>query len=73
MDRATAELATALGAAYGLKAADAGHLATAVGAARDRFITNNKVDFPEWISEIGVTYPADLHAFASVTRFCRRP
>ena len=51
MDRVTAELATALGAAYGLRAADMLHLATAIGAARDRFITNNKADFPKWISE----------------------
>lgn len=63
VDRATAELATALGAAYGLRAADAVHLATAVGAAADRFITNNKADFPKWISEIDVTYPEDLPAF----------
>lgn len=63
MDRATAELATALGPAYELRAADVLHLATAVGAARDRFITvNNKADFPKLNSEIGVTYPEDLHA-----------
>ncbi len=62
VDRATAELATALGAACGLRAADAVHLATAIGAAADRFITNNKADFPKWISEIDVTYPEDLPA-----------
>lgn len=62
VDRATAKLATALGAAYGLRAADVLHLATAIGAARDRFITNNKADFPKRISEIGVTYREDLHA-----------
>jgi len=59
-DQATAELATALGASYGLRAADAIHLATAVGAGADRFITNNRADFPKSISEIGVTYPEDL-------------
>src|SRR5579864_6623062 len=34
-DKATAELATALGGAYGLRAADSVHLATAVGAGAD--------------------------------------
>lgn len=59
-DLATAELATALGASYGLRAADAVHFATAVGAGADRFITNNRSDFPKSISEINVTYPDDL-------------
>jgi hypothetical protein len=31
-----------------------------VGAGADRFITNNKRDFPPTITEIQVTYPADL-------------
>lgn len=60
VDQATAELATALGAAYRLRAADAVHLATAVNAGADRFITNNAADFPKTITEIDVTYPADL-------------
>jgi predicted nucleic acid-binding protein len=60
VDEATAELATALGASYGLRAADAVHLATAVGAGADRFITNNAKDFPKSIVEIEITYPADL-------------
>lgn len=60
VDRATAELATALASRYRLKAADATHLATAVGMGADRFITNNKRDFPPAITEINVTYPADL-------------
>lgn len=60
VDRATAELATALGASYGLRAADAVHLATAVLAGADRFVTNNQVDFPRSISEIDIVYPADL-------------
>jgi predicted nucleic acid-binding protein len=60
VDRATAELATALSSRYRLKAADATHLATAVGMGADRFITNNKRDFPSTITEIQVTYPADL-------------
>jgi predicted nucleic acid-binding protein len=62
VDRATAELAAALSSRYRLKAADATHLATAVGTGADRFITNNKRDFPPTITEIQVTYPADLPA-----------
>lgn len=60
VDRATAELATALSSRYRLKAADATHLATAVGLGADRFITNNQRDFPATITEIQVTYPAEL-------------
>src|ERR1700722_16306405 len=60
VDRATAELATALSSRYRLRAADATHLATAVGLGADRFITNNRRDFPQAITEIHVTYPADL-------------
>lgn len=59
-DEATAGLATALGAAYRLRAADAVHLATAVGAGADRFLTNNRTDFPKSIIEIDITYPDDL-------------
>lgn len=59
-DEATAQLATALGAAYGLRAVDAVHLATAVSAGADRFITNNSTDFAKTIIEIDVTYPEDL-------------
>lgn len=60
VDAATAELATALGASYSLRAADAVHLATAVGAGADRFLTNDKADFPTSITEIDVTYPEEL-------------
>jgi predicted nucleic acid-binding protein len=60
VDQATAELAVALGASYRLNAADAVHLATAVGAGADRFVTNNARDFPRTIREIDVTYPTDL-------------
>jgi predicted nucleic acid-binding protein len=60
VDEATAGLATALGAAYRLRAADAVHLATAVNAGADRFITNNAGDFPKTITEIDITYPGDL-------------
>ena len=59
-DVATAELATALGASYGLRAADAVHLATAVGAGADRFLTNNRTDFPKSIAEIDIAYPDEL-------------
>ena len=62
VDDATAELATALGASYRLRAADAVHLATAVGAGADRFITNNKSDFTKSITEVDVTYPEELPA-----------
>jgi predicted nucleic acid-binding protein len=60
VDRATAELATALSSRYRLRAADATHLATAVGLGADRFITNNQRDFPATISETHITYPVDL-------------
>jgi predicted nucleic acid-binding protein len=60
VDLATAELATSLSARYKLKAADATHLATAVTVGADRFITNNQRDFPKQITEVDITYPADL-------------
>jgi predicted nucleic acid-binding protein len=62
VDRATAELATALSSRYGLKAADATHLATAVAMGAGRFITNNRRDFGADIKEIDVTYPDALPA-----------
>lgn len=60
VDRPTAELAVALGASYRLRVADAVHLATAVTAGADRFLTNNTGDFPKSITEIDITYPEDL-------------
>jgi predicted nucleic acid-binding protein len=60
VDLATAELATSLAARYKLKAADAVHLATAVAVGANRFITNNQRDFPREITEVDITYPADL-------------
>ena len=60
VDRATAELATALASRYRLRATDATHLATAVGMGAERFITNNRRDFGLDISEIDVTYPDAL-------------
>ncbi|MGI8685259.1 MAG: type II toxin-antitoxin system VapC family toxin [Acidimicrobiales bacterium] len=64
-DEATAELATALGASYGLRAVDAVHLATAVAGGADRFLTNNRSDYSETINEIEVTYPDELPAGAN--------
>jgi len=60
LDRVTAELASSLGATYRLRAPDSVHLATAVRAGADRFITNNRRDFPMSITEVAVTYPEDL-------------
>jgi predicted nucleic acid-binding protein len=60
VDRATAELATVLGARYNLRAADSIHLATAVTMGARRFITNNSKDFGAYIEEIDVTFPGDL-------------
>lgn len=59
-DRATAQLATTFGATYRMPTLDAVHLATAVHAGADRFITNNCSDFPKTIAEIDITYPLDL-------------
>lgn len=60
LDRATAELATAVGARHRLRAADAVHLATALMAGADRFVTNNRRDFSAGIAEIAITYPDAL-------------
>lgn len=60
VDRQIAELATLLRAKYRLKTVDAVHLATGIDAGADRFITNNSRDFPKSITEIDITYPADL-------------
>ncbi|BDP41464.1 PIN domain nuclease [Deinococcus aetherius] len=59
--RSTALLATQLAAAYRLRAPDALHLASAVEAGADAFLTNNRKDFrPGEILELGVLYPEDL-------------
>ncbi|MDQ2729488.1 MAG: PIN domain-containing protein [Actinomycetota bacterium] len=60
VDAATAQLAVALAAAHQLRAADAVHLATAVGAGADRFVTNNRRDFSPDMTEIDVTFPDEL-------------
>lgn len=59
-DTVTAEVATSLAAKHRLRAADAVHLATAVVAGADRFITNNRRDFPDTLTDIDVTYPDTL-------------
>ncbi|HEY5880383.1 MAG TPA: PIN domain-containing protein [Nakamurella sp.] len=60
VDPVTAEVATTLASGYRLRAADAVHLATAVVAGADRFITNNRRDFPLSITEVEITYPEML-------------
>lgn len=60
VDAGTARLAAVLGARYGLRAADAVHLATAVNAGADRFITNNQSVFALRITEVEVVYPDQL-------------
>lgn len=55
VDPVTAEVATTLARGYRLRTADAIHLATAVVAGADRFITINRRDFLVSISEIDVT------------------
>ncbi len=60
LDRVVAQLAVAVGAAHQLRAADAIHLATAVAAGADRFVTNNRKDFTRDISAVEIVYPDDL-------------
>lgn len=60
VDRATADLATGLAGRYRLRAADAVHLATAVNVGADRFVTNNRRDFPTSIAEVDIAYPEAL-------------
>lgn len=57
LDEATASLATSLAAEYSLKAADAVHLATAVAAGADRFMTNNRRDYTARMSEVAILHP----------------
>ena len=60
VDEATARLAVGLAVTYRLRAADAVHLATAVTSGADRFLTNNRRDFPTTLDEIDIVYPEDL-------------
>ncbi len=56
-----AVLATQLAAAYRLKAPDALHLASAVHAGADAFVTNNRKDFRQAeILELQVLYPEEV-------------
>jgi predicted nucleic acid-binding protein len=59
-DAVTAEVATSLAATHRLRAADAVHLATALLTGADRFVTNNRRDFPETLPDITITYPDTL-------------
>lgn len=59
-DEPTTRLALALAISYGLRAADAIHLATAVASGAERFLTNNRKDFPQSITEIDIVYADDL-------------
>jgi len=60
VNNALSEVAVELAARYALKTVDAVHLATAVLAGADRFVTNNRRDFTKDIVEIDVTYPDEL-------------
>jgi len=60
LDLHTAQLAAELARRHRLRAADATHLATGVAAGAQRFLTNNRRDFPRSIDEIDVVYPDDL-------------
>jgi predicted nucleic acid-binding protein len=60
VSESTSWIAMGLRARYALKTVDAVHLASALEAGADRFITNNRKDFGKDITEIDVTYPEDL-------------
>ena len=57
VDLDVAKSSATLGAKYGLKAADAIHLATAVVWGADHFHTNNRKDFGPHITEVEVVWP----------------
>lgn len=59
-DRTVAEFSLGMGSKYGLRAADAIHLSTAILAGAECFITNNRKDFRKEITEIDVVYPDEL-------------
>ena len=60
IDAQVAALSVTLGAAYRLKAPDAIHLASAVDAGADGFVTNNRKDFDKPITEIEVVFVDEL-------------
>lgn len=57
VDEEVADASVSLGAKYGLRAADAMHLATAVVWGAQRFYTNNTKDFGPHITEIDIVVP----------------
>lgn len=57
VDEEVADASVTLGAKYGLRAADAMHLATAVVWGAERFYTNNTKDFGSHITEIDIVVP----------------
>jgi predicted nucleic acid-binding protein len=57
VDWEIAKASATFGAKYGLRAADAIHLATAVVWGADRFHTNNRKDFGPHITEVEVVWP----------------
>ena len=62
LGEATARHALVLAIQSGLCAAVTAHLATAVAAGADQFLTNNRKDFPQAISEIQIVYPEQLRS-----------
>lgn len=61
LSREIASDAVQIGGDYRLKLADAVHLATAIHAGADRFLTNNSRDFnPATIREIEIVFPSQL-------------
>jgi len=60
VEQSTSTLAVELAIKYGLKTVDAIHLATAIIADADRFLTNNRKDFPKTIAEVEIVYPDEL-------------
>ena len=58
---AVATSAVTMGVTYGLKTPDALHLASAVNAGANTFLTNNRKDFKQArVLELQVLYPDDL-------------
>jgi len=60
VSREIATKATQYGAKYRIKTPDAIHLATAVHAGADYFLTNNRKDFSKAISEMNIVFPAEI-------------
>lgn len=58
VDVDVADASISLAAKYGLRAADAIHLATAVVWGAERFHTNNRKDFGPHITEVEVAWPS---------------